>query len=816
MEEDDAFDFTITTKIEYRILEYCKNGQVLVNLTENNIRDIKSKITKFRNALCNNLCFPTTSDDDDEQAMPNNLSNENEFPGNIESLQYSPPPPSLSAASSKSKALKTIIDGDEQIMPSNLSNENEFPGNIESLQYSPPLPSLSAASSKSKALKTIIDGDEQIMPSNLSNENEFPGNIESLQYSPPPPSLSAASSKSKALKTIIDGDEQIMPSNLSNENEFPGNIESSQYSQLPPSFLTTSSKSKALKTSKDRKPVENRVKKYTDTLTAQNNQVFSCKMITYSSNNRSSTSTSMEIFNNQIPSTSNNPNNVNIEQAPAALASRKLNNSIQSQLNTSMENHFEKNPKLFPFLLNCQRKRKTWLQPKITDIFTERKVHKRSRVNISSLEVSARDNTPKFSIVNSNERNINGGVHTNFNEMSLETKRSSNLELLSKSAEGEYFVNKSASDKQMECLNTNFKGYHAKYKNPGEHQIMNVQPKEISIKKLDNKKIRVRSTSFLMGSNQIRFEDKNLRKKKNKFHNQSKDVNELQKTKIVTTYSLKSNEIFQDYVIPYKRLKIDKEKFVRNYEETVQTIEYPEIGLDSSSTLTLSETESSQLNETEKGELNKKIMKQTNNRINRKTETKNRHKKSSHSLTENGIEENLHSYENRNPNQIDSEETSKFTRTKMVENLETTHPFVSNTTKKKVRTFEIQNTNKKKKSSNVKSHNTSKEESKKFPSLEAELLNAELESEVGREKKRRIIRMLQLIETVENAEYENEKNESLNARSHNFSSEESEGFPSLEAELLNAELESEEGRDKKRRIKRMLKLIEIVESTNSV
>lgn len=166
----------------------------------------------------------------------------------------------------------------------------------------------------------------------------------------------------------------------------------------------------------------------------------------------------MDIFNNQIPSTSNNSNNINSEQVPASLAIRKLNNRIQSQLNTSMENQFEKNLMLFPSSLNWQRKRKKWLQPKITDIFTERTVHKSNQVNILPLEVSARDKTPKFSIVNLNEKKINGDVHTNFNEMCFETKRSNNLELLSKSAEGENFENKSASDEQIECLNTNFEG----------------------------------------------------------------------------------------------------------------------------------------------------------------------------------------------------------------------------------------------------------------------------------------------------------------------------------------------------------------------
>lgn len=120
------------------------------------------------------------------------------------------------------------------------------------------------------------------MLSNPSNENKFTGNIESLQYNQLSPL--ATSSKSKALKTTIDGNEQIMPSNLSNENEFTGDMENFQYSQLPPLHLVASSKSKALETSKDRKPVENRVMKYKDTVTAENNQVFPCKMITYSSN----------------------------------------------------------------------------------------------------------------------------------------------------------------------------------------------------------------------------------------------------------------------------------------------------------------------------------------------------------------------------------------------------------------------------------------------------------------------------------------------------------------------------------------------------
>lgn len=169
----------------------------------------------------------------------------------------------------------------------------------------------------------------------------------------------------------------------------------------------------------------------------------------------------MKIFNNQLPTTSNNPNNINTEQAPASLASRKLNNSINSQLNTSMKSQFEKNKRLFPSLLNCQHKRKTWLQPKITDIFTERTVHKRSKVNISSLKVSAkRDKTPKLSIVSWNERKINGDVL--FNEMSFETKKSSTPEFLSKPAEGKNFENNSDSDEQMKFLNTNFEGkrYH--------------------------------------------------------------------------------------------------------------------------------------------------------------------------------------------------------------------------------------------------------------------------------------------------------------------------------------------------------------------
>lgn len=61
MEDDGTYDFTIKTNVEYRALEYCKNGDLIVHFNEDNIRDIDSKLLKLRKDLRMKLCNLTTS-----------------------------------------------------------------------------------------------------------------------------------------------------------------------------------------------------------------------------------------------------------------------------------------------------------------------------------------------------------------------------------------------------------------------------------------------------------------------------------------------------------------------------------------------------------------------------------------------------------------------------------------------------------------------------------------------------------------------------------------------------------------------------------